>query len=91
VIENLWVKKILFFLNKKKPRVFILIGNRYVELYFDSPRPISSNHHRSKSNDSPHRAPSKPETNHDSRSRSMLLLFVFNKINRILILIKYSR
>ncbi len=76
MIENLLVKKILvFLLNKKKQlRVFVLIGNRYVELYFDSPRTSSSNHHRSKSNDSPHRSPSKPKTNHDSRSRSMFFL-----------------
>ncbi len=62
------------FKQKKKMRVFVLTGNRYVELYFDSPRTSSSNHHRSKSNDSPHRSPSKPKTNHDSRSRSMFFL-----------------
>jgi len=49
------------------------MGNRYVELYFDSPRASSSNHRRSKSNDTPHRSsrsPSKPKTHDDSRSRS---------------------
>jgi len=51
------------------------MGNRYVELYFDSPRPSSSNYRRSKSksNDTPHRSsrsPSKPKNHDDSRSRS---------------------
>jgi hypothetical protein len=58
------------------------MGNRYVELYFDSPRlsTSSSNVRRSKSNDSTHRSPSKPtnddddddddHNNNKSRSRS---------------------
>jgi hypothetical protein len=63
--KSLFLKNLEFFL-----------GNRYVELYFDSPRLSSSNARPSKSNDSPHRSPSEPanddeEENNKSRSRSM--------------------
>jgi hypothetical protein len=90
------IKSLSFFLLTK-----LILGNRYVELYFDSPRlsTSSSNVRRSKSNDSTHRSPSKPinddddddddHNNNKSRSRSMFIFFLRNKINRNHI--KYSR
>jgi len=40
------------------------MGSRYVELYFDSLRPSSSNHRRSKSNDTPIHSPRPSSSNH---------------------------
>jgi hypothetical protein len=70
----------LFLLGKNKWNCLfsIFLGSRYIELYFDSLRPSSSNHRRSKSNDSPHhssRSLSQTKTNDNSRSRSMFLFF----------------
>ena len=74
----------------------LFLGNRYVELYFDSPRPpypSNTRRSKSKSNDSPHRSPSKPtnddddddddHNNNKSRSRSMLF-FRIKSIENIL-------
>lgn len=73
--------------------ILLFIGSRYVELYFDSPRQSasSSNHRRSKSNDSPQppsRSPSKPKNNDDSRSRSIVS---FDNIIYVFLFIQYSR
>ncbi len=91
MIENIWVKKISVFSFIPKKQYICFLGNRYVELYFDAPRPSSSNSRRSKSNDHS-RYSSLESTNNNnktnennSRSRSMHIFLFLNKINRNLI------